>query len=122
MGCCFENAKRTSAFLSTLQQQWHKRRRIVTGKGAKGASERHLQRNTDPTPSENGPSTQECSGYDQFGLSRPAAPGPINVDPPAGYWTQDYASTSEEALDVVDFMDPDLCNILLSEGIPRPLI
>ncbi len=126
MGYCFENAKRTSSFLSTLQQQWHKRRRAVTEKGKKGASERHhLQWNTGPTtPSENGPpNTQGFSGYDQFRLSRQTTSGPIDLDPSAGgYWTQDYASVSEEALDMIDFMDPDLCNILLSEGIPRALV
>ncbi|KAF4222131.1 hypothetical protein CNMCM5878_006726 [Aspergillus fumigatiaffinis] len=119
MGCCFENAKRTSTFLCTLQQQWHKRKRAVTGKGIKGASERHLHCNVSPTPRGIRPNAQVCSEYDHLRSSREAA-GSIELNPPSGYWTQDYASVSED-LGVVDFMDPDICNILLSEGIPRPL-
>jgi hypothetical protein len=118
MGCCFENAKRTSTFLSTLQQQWHKRRRAVTEK-IKGAPERHLHRNTCPTPRATRPNAQECSEYDHFLSSREAA-GSIDLNPPGGYWTQDYASVSED-LGVVDFMESDICNMLLSEGIPRSL-
>ena len=121
MGYCFENAKRTSAFLSTLQRQWHKRRRAVTEKGINGASERHRQWNTGPIPSKNRVNASGCSEYDQFRLSRQTS-GPADLDPSAGYWTQDYSSVSEEALDMIDFMDHDLCNILLSEGVPRALI
>ncbi|KAJ6071138.1 hypothetical protein N7499_009152 [Penicillium canescens] len=111
MGYCFENAKRTSMFLNTLQQQWHKRRRTATKRDFQRGSENcQIERNT-----------LEFSAYDRPRSSMQTS-GPVETCLPADYWNQDYTSASEEALDLVDFMDPDLCNVLLSEGIPRAFV
>ncbi|KAJ5110129.1 hypothetical protein N7532_002774 [Penicillium argentinense] len=121
MGGCFENAKRTSTFLSTLQQQWHKRRHTVTEQDSKRVSETQEQCHDDQPFSGNERNTQACSEYYQRRLSRQVSAS-IDMDLPAGYWTQDNISASEETLDMGDFMNLDLCNILLSEGIPRSLV
>jgi hypothetical protein len=111
MGYCFENAKRTSMFLNTLQQQWHKRRRTTTKPDFQGGPENcQIERNT-----------LEFSAYDRLRSSMQTS-GPVETCLPADYWNQVYTSASEEALDLVDFMDPDLCNLLLSEGIPRAFV
>lgn len=121
MGCCFENAKRTSTFLSTLQQQWHKRTRALAEKSTKRFSDSHRQYSKGPLNSTSKQPAQEYFGHDQPGSSRQAS-NTVELGAPAGYWTQDGTSASEEAFHMVDFFDPELCNILLSEGIPRSSI
>ncbi|PLB47595.1 fungal-specific transcription factor [Aspergillus steynii IBT 23096] len=115
MGSCFENARRTSTFLGTLQRQWQTRRQHrkskVNGYGASEsrsmgwhangthghfASDQNSLANQHITPTFD-------AGVDGLGPENEYSP---IADPPS----------------TVDFMDPDLCNILLSEGIPRAFI
>lgn len=121
MGSCFESAKRTSTFLSTLQQQWHKRKYSTTpGKGLKRGPENISQAGKRHKVPKHG-SGVAGEGSEQLG-SLEKSPGPSTIDSSLGSWSQDFAVAGDEPLDVVDFMDPDLCNILLSEGIPRELV
>lgn len=119
MGGCFESAKRTSTFLSTLQQQWHKRKRATPAQSLKRGPEILPQCETSRKMSRNSLDSLERS---ETGQMVEASPRLSEIDSSLESWSQDFAIAGEEPLDVVDFMDPDLCNILLSEGIPRDLV
>ncbi|KAL2832599.1 fungal-specific transcription factor domain-containing protein [Aspergillus cavernicola] len=105
MGSQFENAKRTSTFLNTLQREWQTRRRTRMARGVK----RKFDILHEPWNDALANQTQSLQG---------SAAG-------AGFWGDvqpGVDSTVEGSLYSVDFMEPDLCNILLSEGIPRAFI
>lgn len=99
MGVQFESAKRTSTFLSTLQREWHSRRRNAMSRGVKRKFDpgAHELRSAEPLVNQNQTIHESESGI--WGVDS------VNVPP--------YA---------LDFMELDLCNILLSEGIPRSFI
>lgn len=114
MGGCFESAKRTSTFLSTLQQQWHKRKHAPAAQGIKRGPENILQSGKGKKLSRSSSVLIESPENNQ---TADISTGLSTIDSSGGSWSQDF-----DPLDVVDFMDPDLCNILLSEGIPRELV
>ncbi|CAP91269.1 Pc13g02000 [Penicillium rubens Wisconsin 54-1255] len=119
MGTCFENAKRTSRFLSTLQQQWHKRKRGMAQKGAKRGPENENSPGKHPKRSRNTAGTQNWLGDN---LCSSAELGvPVAVDSPISHETHDLSFFGDNGPDLVEFMDPELCNILLSDGIPRAM-
>jgi len=121
MGTCFENAKRTSTFLSTLQQQWHKRQRGLAQKGAKRGANNPISSNKDQKRSRHMAGMQNWPGIDPSGSSAETG-RPIAVDSPMSHETQNFSFFGDDGSDLIDFMDPELCNILLSDGIPRALI
>jgi hypothetical protein len=119
MGTCFENAKRTSRFLSTLQQQWHKRKRGMAQKGAKRGPQNENSPGKHPKRSRNTAGTQNWLGDN---LCSSAELGvPVAVDSPISHETHDLSFFGDNGPDLVEFMDPELCNILLSDGIPRAM-
>ncbi|KAL3447658.1 fungal-specific transcription factor domain-containing protein [Aspergillus insuetus] len=108
MGGQFESAKRTSTLLNTLQREWQTRRRSRMARGVKrkldavqGVSERAF--------------LGQGQGHDH-GLNAQFQ------SPDTGLWGGLDAITDGHAAYAVDFIEPDLCNILLSEGIPRSFI
>ncbi|KAJ5172858.1 hypothetical protein N7492_005451 [Penicillium capsulatum] len=119
MGGCFESAKRTSTFLSTLQQQWHKRKRGAPAHGVKRGPENLSRSGKDRKMRRKSPGVMEETESRHISG---ASPAPSTIGPSIESWGQGFSIAGEEALDVVDFMDPELCNILLSEGIPRELV
>ncbi|KAL4914378.1 fungal-specific transcription factor domain-containing protein [Aspergillus aurantiobrunneus] len=105
MGSQFENAKRTSTFLNTLQREWQSRRRSKMARGVK----RNFDALREPWNDGLADQSQSLHG---------AAVCPE-------FWSDvrpGLDSTVEGSSYPVDFMEPDLCNILLSEGIPRSLV
>lgn len=126
MSSCFENARRTSAFLGNLQRQWQSRRqnRVVRGGDVGKHSVHHgcdasLLRKMDwpASSTHEGFGSEHESNYGQrivpnLGTGVDGFEHEFEYSPIA-----DAPSSSN-----VDFMDPDLCNILLSEGIPRAFI
>lgn len=105
MGGQFENARRTSTFLNTLQREWQTRRRSKTARGVK----RKLDILHEPWNDAlaNQPQSLQGSGTGAT-FCGDVRPG---LDP-----------VVEGSSYSADFMEPDLCNILLSEGIPRSLV
>ncbi|PYI09598.1 fungal-specific transcription factor [Aspergillus sclerotiicarbonarius CBS 121057] len=109
MASCFENARRTSVFLGTLRRQWQVRRRSRRA-GPDQAREKGVL---------------ESSGWrrDNAGVSPTFGQG---VDGGLGSGIDDllscYSALGEAPASTVDFMGPNLCNILLSEGIPRAFV
>ncbi|KAI9925584.1 hypothetical protein MW887_005966 [Aspergillus wentii] len=101
MGSQFENARRTSAFLNTLQREWQTRRRSQMARGVKRSFDFSHEPWNDNTIASLGGSTED-SGFGSEGRSG--------------------LGSLEESSFAVDFMEPDLCNILLSEGIPRSFV
>jgi hypothetical protein len=108
MGSQFESAKRTSTLLNTLQREWQARRRSRMARGVKrkldaahGLSERAF--------------LGQGQGHDH-GLNAQFQ------SPDTGLWGGLDAITDGHAAYAVDFIEPDLCNILLSEGIPRAFV
>ncbi|KAK1147804.1 hypothetical protein N8T08_000317 [Aspergillus melleus] len=125
MGCCFENARRTSTFLSTLQRQWQSRRqnRVVgdrseVGKhGAGQDSGASVSKSMDlSVNATRGHFGSPYSPLKDQGITPVLSVGVDIPGPDHGSPIADAPSSN------VDFMDPDLCNVLLSEGIPRAFI
>ncbi|KAB8239029.1 Zn(II)2Cys6 transcription factor [Aspergillus alliaceus] len=105
MGSQFENANRTSTFLNTLQREWQACQRSRMARGVKRKFDIHREPWKDILANQ----TQSLQGSAaSAGFCADMRPG---VD-----------STVEGSLYSVDFMEPDLCNILLSEGIPRAFV
>ncbi|KAL4881834.1 fungal-specific transcription factor domain-containing protein [Aspergillus karnatakaensis] len=106
MGSQFENAKRTSTFLTALQREWQAKRRSKMARGVKrkfpeGQRER-----------DNRVAAQAQDYYGSAAGDR--------------FWSDGGRPSIDSVMDgylySVDFMEPDLCNILLSEGIPRAFV
>lgn len=115
MGACFENAKRTSTFLGTLQQQWHRRRREFAHRNLKRGPQSSTEPSRDPKRPRNTAGFQGWSEFDStYSTMIEGTPAPHEV--------HEFSTFADGASDLVDFMDPELCNILLSEGIPRSLV
>ncbi|RJE25122.1 fungal specific transcription factor [Aspergillus sclerotialis] len=121
MSSCFENARRTSAFLTTLQRQWQIRRQSRTTRGGKRnldqsfghamGTSREMPWNPNTAPWV--PSLDlDVSAAQDLGVCMGSG-----ADDPV----PDYSSIADDP-PTIDFMDPDLCNILLSEGIPRAFV
>ncbi|PWY71782.1 fungal-specific transcription factor [Aspergillus sclerotioniger CBS 115572] len=109
MASCFENARRTSVFLGILRRQWQVRRRSRRAPGdpgrEKGFSESSGWRRDDAAMSptfDQGTVGGLGSGIDDL------------------LWC--YSALGDAHASTVDFMGPNLCNILLSEGIPRAFV
>jgi hypothetical protein len=90
---------------------------------AKNGAKRGPQNENDPGKrpkrSRNTAGTQNWLGDD---LSSSAELGKsVPVDSPISHETHDFSFFGEDG-EFVEFMDPELCNILLSDGIPRALI
>ncbi|KAL2855687.1 fungal-specific transcription factor domain-containing protein [Aspergillus pseudodeflectus] len=102
MGNQFESAKRTSTLLNTLQREWQARRRSRAARGVK----RKLD------------AVQHLTEHSVLGQGV----HPQFESPETGLWGGLDAITDGHAAYAVDFIEPDLCNILLSEGIPRSFI
>ncbi|RAK98063.1 Zn(II)2Cys6 transcription factor [Aspergillus ibericus CBS 121593] len=109
MASCFENARRTSVFLGTLRRQWQVRRRSRRTGSVQGREK----------------GFSESSGWrrEDVGVSPAFGEG---VDGGLGSGIDDlltcYSTLGEAPASTVDFMGPNLCNILLSEGIPRAFV
>ncbi|KAL3458350.1 fungal-specific transcription factor domain-containing protein [Aspergillus heterothallicus] len=106
MGSQFESAKRTSTLLNTLQREWQTRRRARMNRGVK---RKYISEHEPPsayavTSNHQGQSAQELHS------------------PETGLWGGLDSITDGHASYAVDFIEPDLCNILLSEGIPRAFV
>ena len=132
MGTCFENARRTSTFLSALQTQWQGRRQSKS----RAAKKRKYQNQVPDTPvhaasgfhtdgfgsdpfanaNSNNPNTNQNAGV---GFGAGAAGG---TDANIADLFSGAPMADDDPLSMVDFMDPDLGNILLSEGIPRGFV
>lgn len=115
MGSCFENARRTSTFLGTLQRQWQTRRqhRKCRSDQSHGANLTSLGWSSSGTQGACDTDLNTCVNQ---GDLRTWAGGVGGVGP------ENQVSPIADLPSTVDFMDPDLCNILLSEGIPRAFI
>lgn len=129
MGTCFENARRTSAFLGALQTQWQGRRQSQS----RAAKKRKYQDQLFEKPVHAAPGFHAHGlGSDPFANVNPNANQDVGVGLGAGGAggananIEDLFSgvplAEDDPMSTVDFMDPDLCNILLSEGIPRGFV
>ncbi|KAI9035934.1 Zn(II)2Cys6 transcription factor [Aspergillus affinis] len=126
MGCCFENARRTSTFLGTLQRQWQSRRqdrmtrdRSIVGKhgvdhGSGAIVSQSMGWHVNGTQGHFG--SQPISFTNQ-GITPVLGAGVDGCGP-----EHECSPIADAPSSNVDFMDPDLCNVLLSEGIPRAFI
>ena len=130
MGTCFENARRTSTFLGALQTQWQGRRQSQS----RAAKKRKYQDQLSEKPFRAAPGSH-AHGLDPFAnviFNNPNANQDVEVGFGAGAAEGADANigdlfsgapiADDDPLSTVDFMDPDLCNILLSEGIPRGFV
>ncbi|RAH71467.1 uncharacterized protein BO66DRAFT_347538 [Aspergillus aculeatinus CBS 121060] len=120
MGSRFENARRTNTFLTTLQCEWQIRRRDT--KVSSGAK-RKLPCSFATTGRRTMPRAESPlrSAHDQSWSA--AAAGRTGEQ--AGVDLQhstDLPSIDDGLSYSLDFMESDLCNILLSEGIPRAFV
>ncbi|OJZ85522.1 hypothetical protein ASPFODRAFT_82537 [Aspergillus luchuensis CBS 106.47] len=120
MASCFENARRTSVFLGTLRQQWQirrQKRRALGGKlnltygRAQGLSESSGWNREDTE----GPPNMPCKPVLTEGSS-------TGLDTELSDLVPYYSVITDASTSTVDFMAPNLCNILLSEGIPRAFV
>lgn len=118
MGSQFESAKRTSTLLNTLQMEWQtrRRRRRRTTRMARGVKRKYdivqqQQQQTNELELELEPSVPGQGQSQDFQCPET---GPL--------WSGLDSITDGHASYAVDFLEPDLCNILLSEGIPRAFV
>ena len=123
MGTCFENARRTSTFLGALQTQWQGRRQSQYRAAKKRKHQDqlfeksvHAGSNSFANVNLNNPHSNQDIG---IGLGAGAAGG---ADANIGDLFSEAPMPDDDPLSTLDFMDPDLCNILLSEGIPRGFV
>lgn len=88
-------------------------------KGAKRGPQNENSPGKHPKRSRNTAGTQDWLGDN---LSSSAEVGKyVAVDSPISHETHDFSFFEDDGPDLVEFMDPELCNILLSDGIPRAL-
>ncbi|KAL2847792.1 fungal-specific transcription factor domain-containing protein [Aspergillus pseudoustus] len=103
MGSQFENAKRTSTLLNTLQREWQTRRRNRIARGVKRKYD----------------SAHQATEHAVLGQGQNPQ---LHSPETGGLWGGLDSITDGHASYAVDFIEPDLCNILLSEGIPRAFV
>ena len=120
MSNCFENARRTSSFLGSLQRQWQIRRQNRRPRGGKRNLDQSFG-NAMGTSREMPWNLNTAPGFPSLDHDVSAAHIGACMGSGADDLMPDYSSIAD-APSTIDFMDPDLCNILLSEGIPRAFV
>ncbi|GIC94512.1 MFS transporter/fungal specific transcription factor domain-containing protein [Aspergillus udagawae] len=115
MGSQFENAKRTSTFLSTLQREWQTRRRSKLMRGVKRKFDSvHESGSSGFMPWNGSMAYGEPESSQLLQVLRESTRTPA-VD-------SVFGSYADEPSYAADFLESDLCNILLSEGIPKAFV
>ncbi|RDH29020.1 fungal-specific transcription factor domain-domain-containing protein [Aspergillus welwitschiae] len=120
MASCFENARRTSVFLGTLRQQWQvcrQKRRARAGR-VNFAYSRKLDLSESAGWNRDG-SEAYSSVQCQPAVTESSVTG---LDTELSDLVPYYSAIADAPASTVDFMGPNLCNILLSEGIPRAFV
>lgn len=122
MGTCFENARRTSTFLGALQTQWQSRRQSQT----RAAKKRKHQYQRSEKSIHTAPGLHShVLDSDPFGNANQDVGVGVGAgaagcaDANIGDLFSGSPIADDDPSSTIDFMDTGLCNILLSEGIPR---
>ncbi|PYI35654.1 hypothetical protein BP00DRAFT_477712 [Aspergillus indologenus CBS 114.80] len=120
MGSRFENARRTNTFLTTLQREWQNlRRNTKVSSGTKRklpysfttTGRRTMARDESPS------SPAHDQSWSAAIVGRTGEQADVDLRHSIDIPSIDYGLTYS-----LDFMESDLCNILLSEGIPRAFV
>ncbi|OJJ69773.1 hypothetical protein ASPBRDRAFT_130059 [Aspergillus brasiliensis CBS 101740] len=120
MASCFENARRTSVFLGTLRRQWQVRRQKRRARtGALNFAYSRKQGLSESSGWSRDDSYEYPSRQCQTAVTESSVTA---LETELSDLVPFYSAVADAPISTVDFIGPNLCNILLSEGIPRAFV
>lgn len=120
MGSRFENARRTNTFLTTLQCEWQTRRRdtkVSSGTKRKLPCSFATTGRRTMTRDESSLRSAHDQSWSAAAVGRTGEQADVDLQ-----HSTDLPSIDDGLSYSLDLMESDLCNILLSEGIPRAFV